>query len=89
MKGRALYSVRNMFENLAAVASVEFAATNRAQSAANNHLSSHSMETLAKLDCQLTAANFAVASALRNIWSSAGRSNSFPPKNTSEIFVVL
>ena len=39
--------------------------------------------------CQLTTADFAAASASFNIWSSAGRGNSFPARNTSRIFVVL
>jgi hypothetical protein len=39
--------------------------------------------------CQLTTADFAAASASFNIWSSAGRGNSFPARNTSRIFMVL
>jgi hypothetical protein len=39
--------------------------------------------------CQLTVADFAAISAFCNIWSNAARSNSFPVRNTLEIFVVL
>src|SRR5580700_1785467 len=39
--------------------------------------------------CQLTTADFAAASASFNIWSTAGRGNSFPARNTSRILVVL
>jgi hypothetical protein len=44
---------------------------------------------LQDLICHFTAVDLAAASALFNISFSPVRSNSFPARNTSEIFVVL